>query len=76
MKLVCDGFLPARGLLALDLQRDVDELVFLAADEFALAGPVQQLVGRDVVALSLANGVLEEAGVHPGVPHDQRVAVE
>ena len=36
----------ARGLLALDLQRDVDELVFLAADEFALAGPVEQLMGR------------------------------
>ena len=50
-------------LLALDLQRDVDELVFLAADELALTGPVQQLVRRDAVALGLADGVLEEAGV-------------
>ena len=73
---MCDGVLPARGLFALDLQRDVDELVFLPADEFALASSVQQLVGRDVVALSLANGVLEEAGIDPGVPHDQGVAVE
>jgi hypothetical protein len=40
VRLVCDGFLTARRLLALDLQRDIDELVFLAADEFALTGPV------------------------------------
>src|SRR3954453_6505658 len=28
------------------------------------------------VALGLADGVLEEARVHPGVAHDQRIAVE
>ena len=33
------------SLLAFDFQRDVDQLVFLAADEFALTGPVQQLRG-------------------------------
>ena len=30
-------------LLAFDLQVDIDELVFLAADELALPGPVQHL---------------------------------
>src|ERR1700722_13392702 len=62
--------------LALDLQRDVDELVFLTADQLALTGPVQQLVSRDAVALALTDGVLEEARVDAGVPHDQRVAVK
>ena len=50
-----------RLLLPFDLQGDVDELVLLAADELALAGPVQQLVGGHAVALGLADGVLEEA---------------
>ena len=62
--------------LALDLERDVDELVFLSADELALTRPVQQLVSGHAVALGLADGVLEEAGVHPGVAHDQCVAVQ
>src|SRR5277367_4708333 len=48
-------------LFALDLQRDVDELVFLTADQLALTGPVQQLVGRNAVALRLTDGVFEEA---------------
>src|ERR1700722_7508227 len=61
---------------ALDLQRDVDELVFLAANQLALTGPVQQLVRRDAVPLALPDGVLEEAGVDAGIPHDQRVAVQ
>jgi len=47
-------------LFAFDLECDVDELVFLAADEFALACPVQQLVGGHAVALGLADGVFEE----------------
>src|SRR5579875_796002 len=63
-------------LFALDFQRDVDELVFLAADEFELAGPLQQRRCGQVVALGLAHGMLGEAGVDPGVAHDQRVAVE
>src|ERR1700723_2597460 len=75
-RLVLGGFLTTRGLFAFDFQRDIDELVFLTADEFALAGPVQQLMGRHTVTLSLANGVLEEAGVDAGVPHDEGVAVE
>src|ERR1700759_5659875 len=70
-RLFCGAF-----LLPLDLQRDVDELVFLTADQLALTGPVQQLVGRNAVALGLPDGVLEEAGVDAGVAHDQRVAVE
>ena len=40
-----------RVLLALDLQRDVDELVLLAADELALTGAMQQLVRGHAVAL-------------------------
>ncbi len=48
-------------LLTLDFQSDVDELVFLAADELALTGPVQQLVGGYAIALGLANGVFEKA---------------
>src|ERR1700744_571842 len=63
-------------LLPLDLQRDVDELVFLTTDQLALTGSVQQLVGRNAVELRLPDRVLEEAGVDPGVPPDQRVAVE
>jgi hypothetical protein len=31
----------ATFLLAFDFQGDVDELIFLAADELALTGPVQ-----------------------------------
>lgn len=62
--------------LAFDFQRDVDELVFLATDELALTGPVQQRRRRHAVALGLADRMLEEAGVDPGIPHDQRVAVE
>ena len=38
-------------LLALELQRDVDELVLLAADQLALAGPMQDLGAGDAVAL-------------------------
>src|SRR5436309_15974612 len=38
-------------LLAFYLQRDVDELVFLAADELALPGPVEQLMRGHAVAL-------------------------
>ena len=28
------------------------------------------------ITLPLADGVFEEAGIHPGIPHDQRVAVQ
>ncbi|OKH72866.1 hypothetical protein EB74_22580 [Mycobacterium sp. SWH-M5] len=63
-------------LLALDLQRDVDQLILLTADELALAGAVQQLMCGYAVPLGLADGVLEEARVHPRVAHDQRIAVE
>lgn len=48
--------------LAFDFQRDVDELVFLATDELALTGPVQQRRRRHAVALGLADRMLEEAG--------------
>ena len=52
----CDSpvasLLPTGGvLLALDLQRDVDELVFLTTDQLALAGPVQQLVDAEIVPI-------------------------
>lgn len=47
--------------LAFDFQRDVDELVFLATDELALTGPVQQRRRRHAVALGLADRMLEEA---------------
>ena len=40
-----------RRLLALDLQRDVDQLVLLAADQLALAGPEQDLGAGDAVAV-------------------------
>ena len=40
-----------RVLLAFDLQRDVDELVLLAADELALTGAMQQLVRGHAIAL-------------------------
>src|ERR1700742_5120806 len=63
-------------LLALNLQRDVDELVFLTTDQLALTGPVQQLVGRNAVTLGLTDRVLEEAGIDAGVTHDQCVAVQ
>ena len=59
------GYHSAAALLAFDLQSDVDELVFLTADELALTGPVQQLVGRHVVAFGLPDGVLEETRVDP-----------
>lgn len=51
----------ATFLLPFDLQGDVDELVLLAADKLALAGPVQQLVGRHTVALRLSDSMFEEA---------------
>lgn len=50
----------AFGLLPLDLQRDVDQLVLLTADEFALPGPMEQLVRRHVITLRLANRMLQE----------------
>src|SRR5579884_235642 len=59
-------------LLTLDFQRDVDQLVFLPADEFALTSPIQQRRRGHAVAFGLPDGVLEKAGVHPGVAHDQR----
>src|ERR1700744_434977 len=62
--------------LALDFQRNIDELVFLPTDELALAGPVQQFVSRHAVTLALSDRMLEEAGVDPGVTHDQGVAVQ
>src|SRR5690606_22709561 len=67
----------ARGLLLpLQLQRDVDELVLLPADELALPGAHQHLRGRDAVALGLPLGVLEEAGVDARVAPHQRLPVE
>ena len=65
-----------RVLFALDLQRDVDQPVLLVADELALTSVVQQLVGGHAVTLGLPDGVFEEAVVHAGGTHDQRVAIE
>src|SRR2546430_11494018 len=36
VRLMWNGFLPVLGLLPLDLQRDVDQLVLLTADQLAL----------------------------------------
>jgi hypothetical protein len=44
-------------LVTLHLQGKVDELVFLAADQLALPGAAQQLVGGRPVTLRLADGV-------------------
>src|SRR5699024_12722023 len=54
-------------LLLLDLQRDVDELVLLAADEATFARADEDLRRRHAVALGVALGVLEERRVATGV---------
>ncbi len=63
-------FLPAQ------LERDVDQLVLLPADELALPGPDEDLRAGHAVALGLRVRVLEEAGVDARVPHHQRHPVE
>ncbi len=66
----------ARGLLGAELDRDVDDLVLLPADQAPFAAAQQDLRARDAVAIRGAVRVPQEARVHPGVPHDQAHAVE
>src|SRR4051794_22074522 len=63
-------------LLGLELEGDVDELVLLATDELALPRDLQDPRAGDAVALGRVAGVLQEAGVHPGVAHHHRHPVE
>src|SRR3954468_20388115 len=64
---VTRGTLGLGVLLLLELQRDVDELVLLAADQAAPTGLEQDLRATDTVALGLPVGVLEEGRVDAGV---------
>lgn len=64
------------GGFALEFQGDVDELVFLAADELAFACADEHFGGGDAVAFGLAFGVAQEAGVDAGVAHREGLAVE
>src|SRR3954454_11780371 len=64
------------SVLLCESDSDVDELVFLAADELAPAGFDEDLRARDAVAPGLGVRVLEEGGVHAGVAHRQREPVE
>src|SRR5688500_178949 len=59
-----------------ELGRDLDDLVFLAADELAPSAFEEDLCPRHVVARGGAIRVLEEARVHARITHDQRQAIE
>ena len=54
-------------MLGGQLERDVDDHVLLAADVAGLADALQDLVRRDLVALSRPLRVQQEAGVDAGV---------
>src|SRR5699024_9763619 len=63
-------------LLLLDLQRDVDELVLLAAAEATFARADGDLGRRHAVALGVALGVLEERRVATGVAEHHGLPVD
>jgi hypothetical protein len=54
------------------VEGDVDDHVFLAADVAGLAGALQDGVSGDAIALGGAFGVQQEAGVDAGVALDDR----
>ncbi len=62
--------------LRLQHQRDVDQLVLLAADQVPPAGLEQDLGAGDAVPLGGVAGVLEERAVDAGVAHHQRHPVQ
>jgi hypothetical protein len=55
-------------VVGFELEGDVDELVFLAADQVPAAGFGEQLGAGDAVPFGGRLGVFEEAGVDAGVP--------
>src|SRR5580700_3654175 len=60
------------GRLRGEADGDVDDHVLLAADVAGLADLLQDLVGRDAIALGRALGVQQKAAVDAGVTLDDR----
>src|SRR5699024_7546046 len=66
-----------RGLrICGELNGDVEDLILLTADEITPSAFEEDVGTRDAVALPRPVGVLQEAGVHTGVTHDEAHPVE
>src|SRR5258708_2493802 len=70
------GLIDLKGLTLGEADRDLDELVFLPADELAAAGFDEDLGPGHAVLLCLDLRVPQEAGVHARIAHGERQAVE